>query len=349
MRIRAILFPLLLPATFCCYGQDADTLNNEPIKSYPDHFFLWPVLKQRSLNFRVKDVTDGQSIRYKPNNSYGLGMGAYIFDISFELTFAVPLNERDPSIYGKSTVRDFQINALGKRWGADLFVQRYSGFYSDVNPFIVGNDVIPSRPDITARNTGLTGMYVFNPNRYSVRSAFNFSERQLTSGGSFILTGTVNTFKVAADDAVMPSGDSEPQGSFNKLRYTTLSLAPGYAYTFVRNNFFVSGAVTAGPAHNWIYYRNEENFEENDIRFNTFASVRVGLGYSTDTFFAGLNFAQQSRMVKFGHLRFTNNSSTFRLLVGFRFREFGILKKSITDLPAELSRISKARSDAEYH
>jgi hypothetical protein len=41
-------------------------------------------------------------------------------------------------------------------------------------------------------------------------------------------------------------------------------------------------------------------------------------------------------MVKFDDIRFTNNSSTFRLFVGFRFREFGILKKGIGDLPREL-------------
>lgn len=335
MHVRALLFALCLPATFGCYAQNADTLSRQHIKSYPDHFFLWPVLKQRSLNFRVRDLEDNRSVRYKPNNSYALGVGAYVFDISLEFTFAIPINERDRRIYGRSSARDFQINALGRNWGADLFMQRYKGFYSNAY-FLPGPEAFPQRPDIAARNTGLTGMYVFDPDRYSLRSAFNFSERQLVSGGSFILTGTINRFKVVADSAIMEPGESESESSFKKLRYTTLSVAPGYAYTFVRNNFFLSGAIMAGPAHNWIYYQRADNTGEHDIRFNTFASVRLGLGYATDTFFAGLNYAQQSRMVKFNDLRFTNNSSTFRLLVGFRFREFGILRKSIADLTKEL-------------
>lgn len=337
MHVRTILFALCIPAATYCYAQSPDTLNVANIRSYPDHFFLWPVLKQRSLNFRVRDLGDNRAARYKPNNSYALGLGAYLFDISFELTFAIPVNERDRRIYGKSTARDFQINALSKRWGADLFVQRYRGFYSD-RPFPTTLVAFPQRPDMVARNTGLTGMYVFDPDRYSLRSAFNFSERQLVSGGSFILTGTINRFKVVADSSVMAAGESARGSSFRKLRYTTLSVAPGYAYTFVRNHFFISGAIMAGPAHNWIYYQNEDNTVANDIRFNTFASVRVGAGFSTDTFFAGLNFVQQSRMVKFDDVRFTNNSSTFRLLVGYRFREFGILKKNVADLGEELKR-----------
>lgn len=338
MHVRAIFFALCLPATFC-YAQGNDTLNVAHIKSYPDHFFLWPVLKQRELNFRIRDLEENRSVRYRPNNSYALGVGAYVFDISFELTFAIPLNERNRDVFGKSTARDFQINALSKKWGADLFVQRYHGFYSDVDLNAGTLTTLPSRPDITARNTGLTGLYVFNPDRYSLRSAFNFSERQLISGGSLMLTGTLNTFKADAEGALTQVDEPDSGGALMALRYTTLSLAPGYAYTFVRHNFFASGAVMAGPAHNWIYYQKEDNSTIHDIQFNTFASVRLGIGYSTDLFFAGLNFVQQSRTVKFDNLRFTSNTSTFRLLVGFRFRESGILKKNVADLPAELRKI----------
>lgn len=337
MHVRAIFFALCLPATFC-YAQDDDTLSVAHIKSYPDHFFLWPVLKQRGLNFRVRDLEENRSVRYRPNNSYALGVGAYVFDISFELTFAIPLNEHDRSTFGKSSARDFQINALSRKWGADLFVQRYRGFYSDTNVGMGALTALPSRPDISARNTGLTGLYVFNPDRYSLRSAFNFSERQLISGGSFMLTGTINTFKVDAEGTIIEVGEPDSGGSLMALRYTTLSLAPGYAYTFVKDNFFASGAIMAGPAHNWVYYQKENNSTAHDIRFNTFTSLRLGMGYSTDTFFAGLNFVQQSRMVKFDDFRFTSNSSTFRLLVGYRFREFGILKKNVADLPGEFRK-----------
>src|SRR5690606_12053950 len=103
MRAHAILFAFCLFATYCCYAQNADTLSVAGIRSYPDPLFLWPVLKQRSLNFRVRDLGENRALRYKPNNAYTLGVGAYVFDISFELTFAIPVNERDRRIYGKST------------------------------------------------------------------------------------------------------------------------------------------------------------------------------------------------------------------------------------------------------
>lgn len=335
MRFTALVFGLCLLAVSVAFGQERDTLNNPFIKSYSDYFEVWPVLKQRGLNFRVRDPGNNRVSEYKPNTSYALGLGAHVFDLSFEFTFAIPLQEKNETIYGHSRARDFQINALGRSWGADLFVQRYTGFYSDNGKTPAFNSYA-IRPDMTARNVGITGIYVFQPQRYSLRSAFNFSERQLVSGGSVMVAGTLNGFKVVGDSAILDVSDGAAGSTFRKLRYTTLSIAPGYAYTFVRGHFFASGVLTAGPAHNWIYYIDEDDQASHDIRFNVFASVKVGAGYSTDTFFAGFNFSQQSRNVRFDDLRFTNNSSTFRLLVGFRFREFGILKKSAADLPREL-------------
>lgn len=338
MRVTAIVLGLCLPTVIPSFGQQRDTLNHTFIKSYSDYFLVWPVLKQRSLNFTVRDPGHNRVLQYKPNNSYTLGLGAHVFDLSFEFTFAVPIQEKNPSIYGHSHVRDFQVNALGRSWGADLFVQRYTGFYSD-NARTPAFFSYAIRPDMTARNVGISGVYVFQPDRYSLRSAFAFSERQLVSGGSVLLSGTLNGFKVVGDSALFDVDDGAAGSTFRKLKYTTLSLAPGYAYTFVRGHFFASGALTAGPAHNWIYHIDEDGSAEHDIRFDVFASVKVGAGYSTDAFFAGFNFSQQSRTVRFDDLRFTNNSSTFRLLVGLRFREFGILKKSVADLPQELMEL----------
>ena len=316
--------------------------NNEYIERYPNHFFIWPVLKQRKLRFDVKNIRNKELIRFEPNNSYSLGFGAYVFDISFEVAFAIPVNEKSKRVYGESKARDLQINTLSRKWGADLYWQKYRGFYYDNGIFHLGDMPYPQRADITTRNFGFTGLYIFNDSRYSLRSAFNFSERQLKSGGSWILSGTVNSFKLNADSAVIEVQRREEfgQGSaFKELRYTTLSIAPGYAYNFIHKNFFVSGALNLGPAHNWTYYKEEDKEERNDIRFNLFAALRIGIGYNTDRFFGGVSFVTQSRAVRFEELQVRNSSSTFRIMLGYRFREFGVLKKNVWDLPKELSHL----------
>lgn len=316
-----------------------DSLRNIYIQRFPDHFFIWPVLKRRSLSFEMRSENDRQKIKYSPNNAFTFGLGAYLFDLALEITGNIPLDEKSRTTYGESSAHDFQINALTRSWGLDLFRQKYDGYYVD-DPDIsyAKGDPYPQRPDIEARNFGVTLLYVFTPTRYSLKSAFNFAERQIKSGGSFLMTSTVSSFKVAGDSALLEDKYQTEFGNgsdFNTTRNTTFSIAPGYAYTYVHRNVFISGALMVGPAHNWIYHASDTE-EKNDIKINTFTSVRFGVGYSGDRFFGGVNYVLQSRAARFDDIRLVSATSTFRFLLGYRFSEFGILKKSVWDFPKQL-------------
>src|SRR5690606_18116756 len=121
--------------------------------------------------------------------------------------------------------------------------------------------------------------------------------------------------------------------SCNRLRYTRFSVAPGSAYNSVLRNFFLSLAVRVGPGPNWVNYTRDGPRAPYARSIKTSSSAGAGLGYSGKRFFGGLNFVRQSRNVGFDDIRSTNSSGTFRFLLGYRFRESGILKKSVWDIP----------------
>jgi hypothetical protein len=305
---------------------------------FRDHFFVWPVIKQKSLSFEIQNTLDKkEKLTYKPNNAYTLGFGAYLFELGLELTFAVPINEKNQTRYGSSSSRDFQLNVLGKEWGGELFYQHYNHFYvDDPNSPVPPDQPLPQRSDIDTRNLGISSIYIFNDTKFSFKSAFNYAERQLKSSGSFLLMGNINSFKVTADSSIIDAQILTHQGlqaDFKELKHTTFSIAPGYAYNLIYKDFFLNATLFLGPAHNWIYYEREDGSSKNDTNINLFSAFRVGIGYNSEKLFAGLNFISQARNVEFEGIRFTNSSSTFRLLVGYRFKEFGILKKSVRDLP----------------
>lgn len=330
LLIIVMLTPLL------GYSQQADSLRAYYIQEYPDHFFIWPVLKYRSLSFEVKHKRrDSDKITFKPNNSVTLGAGFYLFDLGFELTFAVPTDPRSEAKYGKSNARDVQLNILSKKFGADLYYQKYEGFYKDDSRVsIPKGQPFPLRPDIDTRNFGVSGIYVFNNRKFSLRSSYTFAERQLHSKGSFMLYGTVNSFKLQADSVVLTPKERTGLGSgadFIRLRYTTLSIAPGYSYNVVYHKFFFNATLSVGPAHHWIFYERDNGERKDDISINTAASVRLGIGYNSDRLFGGIGFSSQSRTVVFDEVRFANSTNTFKILIGYRFREFGALKKRVWD------------------
>jgi hypothetical protein len=317
--------------------EDKDSVRRYYIKSFPEYFFLYPVLKQRSLSFELTGTGKSSLLTYKPNNTYSLGVGAYLFEIGAELAFAIPLKEQSITRYGESKARDIQLNVLAKRWGVDAFYQRYTGFYIVDNENQPLADLpFPQRQDIVTKNFGVTGHYIFNHQKFSFRSAYNFAERQLFSKGSFILLGTLYTFRVAADSAIVPGNRAADFGAVEdlmRLRYTTFSLAPGYAFNLTYNNFFLNTTLALGPAHHWINYDLVRHSRVNhDIEINSFFATRVAIGYNGYRLFGGISFISQGSTLKFQDVKFSNNNSVFKILMGYRFKEWGLLKKRAWDL-----------------
>lgn len=326
---------LCLP--FYSNAQSEDSLTSKYIKSYKDKFFLWPVFKRRSLSFQFDDPgSSGNSIVFRPNNSYGLGVGVYMFDLAVEFVFNVPLDVQKESNYGTTSAQDIQLNIVSKAWGADVIYQRYNGFYlSNPDGAISPTGAYPQRPDFQTENYGVSGIYIFNHRKFSLRSAFTFADRQLKSSGSFVLGAAYNSFHLSADSSILNAHYSAKVGitqSVKRINYETFSVAPGYAYNFIWNNFYVSGQLLAGPAIQLLGYEGRAGEKNAETKLNTFASLRLAVGYSTDRFFTGFTFASQVRNVKFENIQFSNTSSTMRILVGWRFQEFGFLRKSVWDL-----------------
>ena len=315
---------------------DKDSVRRYFIKDFPEYFFLYPVLKQRGLNFELSKTDRSGLLTYRPNNTYSLGVGAYIFEVGVELAFAIPLKERSIEKFGESRARDLQLNLLAKRWGVDAFYQRYAGFYIiDREDVPLANEPFPQRPDIGIHNFGVTGHYVFNHQKFSFRSSYNFSERQLYSKGSFLLFTTLNTFRVAGDSSIVKGDRQSDFGAhvnFTRLRYTTFSIAPGYTYNLTYNNFFLNATLALGPAHHWLNYDLEHRTSTDyDIAINAFFGARVSIGYNGYRMFGGVSFISQGSMLRFDTVNFSNNNSFFKVLVGYRFQEFGILKKRFWD------------------
>lgn len=341
MRKRFGLFVVFLLVSLTGFSQynltarqRSDSIRAEYIKEYPDDFGIWPMLKYRALSFSIDDKNEKQpSVTFNPNNDFKLGAGFYLFELTFEVSFSVPIAVRDESIYGKSSATDLQINMLSKSIGLDLYYQKYSGFYKDDESVsIPSGEAYPQRPDIFTRNFGVSAFYVWNSEKFSIRSSYNYADRQKKSAGSFILYGTINAFRVAGDSSILSATNQVEFGEgsdFTRLRYTTFSLAPGYSYNLVLKRVFVNGTFALGPAHHWIYYRNKTGNEHYDILFNNTYTLRLAVGYNGNRFFAGTGIVLQSRVVTFQNIRFENSTSVFRLLAGYRFREKGFLKKRL--------------------
>ncbi len=317
------------------FGQNKDSIRAIYIERFPDHFFIWPLSKIRTTQFEIRQINNaGNNLTFKPNNALGLGFGLYVFEIGAEITFAVPIAAERDALFGKTKATDLQLNLLGKTWGLDVFYQNYNGFYVDDSKETIGQGLpYPQRPDINTRNLGINGLYSFN-RKFSLRSAYNFSERQRRSAGSFILTGTLNFYSLKGDSAIYSKKYYSRFGAvtaFSEFGMNTFSISPGYTYTLVLRNIFVNASLSIGRALHWVDYQVASKNIGSTL-LNNFWDLRVGIGYDGKHFFTGANFVYQGRSAEFEGIQFVNSSYTIKLLFGYRFKEFGILKRKVSDL-----------------
>ncbi len=83
--------------------------------------------------------------------------------------------------------------------------------------------------------------------------------------------------------------------------------------------------------HNWILYSRPGENDRYDAAVNTFNDIRVAIGYNSDRFFGGMSLVAQSRSIRFENVKFSNTNTIAKLLIGYRFREVGLLKKRAKD------------------
>jgi hypothetical protein len=313
------------------------------IKSHPDHFFIWPVLKQRMQNYELHaSKPDKRTIGYYSNKPFSLGIGFYMFEVSAEIAFAIPLKEKKRAIYGESDATNLVANVLGKKWGVEAFWQRYQGFYlKDSHVNVPSNTPYIQRPDIMTRNIGVNVNYIFNNKKFSFRAAYNYSERQLKSGGSFILYGSVDHFRIEGDSALLGNSFDESflrASRVKKFDSFIIGVEPGYTYSLIHNGFYINGMLVVGPVFNSLTYKMTGNEYGNSNQITPLVALRVAVGYNGERFFGGMSFSSQSSNTKFENVDLTSSVASFKILAGYRMLERGILKKRARDLEDEILR-----------
>jgi hypothetical protein len=323
-----------------CYSASAqsqpDSIRSKHIKEFSDYFFIGAVLKQRNLNFRITSrLKPSETYFFKPNTSYSTGVTLNIFDVGLEVSWSIPINVKNQERYGSSSVLDLQTSAQGNQWTADAYLQKYAGFYVHTPGIqIKPGQSYEHRSDLKADNFGVSFTYIFNHRKFSLRSAYSFTEQQRSNAGSFLFSYVLSSFNLSADSALVPSTQwkNVGEGSATKnIKFTSLGIAPGYSYNFVHKNYFLNATVAVGPAHYWIQYQYLNEVTHYDIRINLYSALRFGIGYNGERLFYGVSYSTQGRNVRFEQIDFKNSIETFRLVVGYRFVERGILKKTPMD------------------
>ncbi|GHT79779.1 hypothetical protein FACS189467_0050 [Bacteroidia bacterium] len=198
---------------------------------------------------------------YIPNSPIVLGFGLSIKNTVIGLYYG--FITIDAQRNEKTETFDFQIHNYRKHLIVDLYIQQYKGF-ANADIFY---------PNLSVARYGAETTYIFNGNKFSTKAAFEQTERQRKSVGSWVLGASAYFTQIKNGQSVFEKWD----GNINNLQ---LGANAGYVYSWVINpQWLMSGMMTTG-----IALGNEFNNLENDqIRIYPASLVRFAWSYNKPT------------------------------------------------------------------
>lgn len=311
-----------------------DSIRNRYIESFPDKFYIKPIYTIRNLKMDISSRNNNIGVTYKPNGNTYFGLGIYIFNLGIETSFKLPKSGENLNIYGETEIFDIQSNIYAEKWGADIAIQQYEGFYlsnpREHNKNWDSDGPYPQRPDLSINQVLLHAFYLVNHERFSYRSAYNIADRQRKSGGSLLVGVNFQNQQIIADTSLIP-GESQAMfriEDFEHSRLSSLGALGGYTHSFIKNYFYVNLSLAGGPALLWSKYREDE-LERSKTQIAPVLNMRAALGYNTPTWFGGLTVVSQQSNLLTEHLDIDVETGNIKIFFGYRFKEIGILKKDL--------------------
>ncbi len=274
------------------FAQSAGTKEESSnIVSYTDRLIVRPILIFPTLELRIvskndpekEDDSSGISYNPQPRLSAGAGLSwkGWGFSISESL---IPLNASDGSQEGKTQALDLQFFSYFRKFHLDVYYQHYSGYYATTN------NVEKFRSDLSLTSAGINLIYVFS-DRFSFRSSFNQTERQIESSGSWLAMASCSFLNISSGYSLIPPEQEEMFGTDSGYRggkYKSISLLGGYSYTFIFfKRWYTTLALLVGGG--WMY--QDYTVAAGNVEAHSLSSKyngRLAFGYSGEKYFAGI-------------------------------------------------------------
>lgn len=318
---------------FKTMGDMLDIITENGDSLDPNYVTFLPKLWSPRASYEKKFLTFGfhpkgspkVGNQFYPNRTSTLGLGLYYREFGVGIGFSLPNSQTRIDNLGITKSLDLTLNSYKARYGYDLFLYSYKGFFlARPGLFYPQSQVLkpyPQRADVKFFQIGGNYFHIMNRHRFSLQAPYMFVRKQRESAGSLLwMIGTRYT-RIKGDSAIdtLSITDINTRFDFAKGQFLSIYLLPGYSYTFVfASDWFVNATAFAGYGLQTQYYSRGST---QDFRMNAMPvlNLRGAAGFNGDNVFFGgqVNFEFTRNQVK--GTRLSTRNDIFRIIGGFRF------------------------------
>jgi hypothetical protein len=308
-----LIISLLLTSFFLSYansiskndstGWFTGSVDTNWIEDQSDRLTIRLFTSRKFSRYGIMDFVYNQDLQYNPNDRIMLGMGFSYGILTIDIGLNIPsINNKDVPLYGKTKSLDLQTHFYMRKFVIDLYYHKYEGFYLENSIDMIRNwpssDTFLIREDMKTRGLGVNIQYIFNNSRFSYRAAFNQTDWQKKSAGSFIAGIESYGFTTTGNKSLIPDSIINPafwEGTrYDRSKIFCLGLNGGYAHTFVikKKLFFTLSLLFGISGGNTTL--NQVDINQTDLSsftFNASMTARFAMGYNSSKLYAGIVYA----------------------------------------------------------
>ncbi len=278
--------------------------------------------KIHSIELNNSDID--KKLRYEPNSKTSIGLGFNYKWIGLAVSFSPGFLNSDNNIYGETESFDMQLNLYSRTFGIDGYLQYYKGYYLE-NPedFISWTaEAFPLRPDLESLAIGLSGYYFTNHKKFSYKAAYNRTQVQKKSAGSWIMGAYANINIAGVPREIIPvefSDTLKPYYNVEGYKTGSVGFSGGYTYTFVLKRFFINGTLVPGlGVRNGEYWSDGINNRQ-QTTVTASATLRIAIGYEGKNMYAGISMVSSVDSYNYESIEIASSSGNARIYIGKRF------------------------------
>lgn len=294
------------------------------IGHYNNTYYIRPFYSNNQYLFTIKDSWSfGNDMVYKTNiaSKIGFTFGYKLLSISLSIPLHTYLGA-----YGKTENFELALNTKLSfmNWSTDFYFARSKGYFFE-NP--KGNfpgwtdgSPIPRRPDLKSLNIGIGTRMVFSK-KYSIKAATLLSEKQLKSAGGITLGLKMQFHNFVSDSDLIAPSQLKFYNDIKDLtaaNFLTLAFAPGYSYTYVNDDFFVSGTALIGLGMQMQLYK-QANVMHPGLKLNAYTYYRISAGYNIEKYYASISYSRSNQQSGIKDSKFIFSNRSWVLSGGMRF------------------------------
>lgn len=322
---KALIFFILLTA----FGASAIEIDKNKI--------LEPIFKESQNPWMIQGVLEFpfysfylgapavHGVAYLPNFAPRIGPKILYKDVGATMTLGLPIPENEKRRRGDSTHTGLVLNSYWHQFAMDVFYHRFRGFYVS-SPFTEVSlnkpERYPQLPDARVTTYGINGYIVANPDRYSLRAAFDLDEFQLRSGGSWIYNPFYNHLQISVGNEFIPGEGSESLAALPNLasgRMETFGLAIGYGYTYIQKNYFATAQLALGPGIQFQRFQRADGNDTETATFSAKANLNASTGWNNESYVGGVKILVDTLWAEVSDTQVYSSLINVQMFIGHRF------------------------------